>query len=270
MIIAVDTGGTKTLVAAFLDNGSIRHEIKFPTPKDQSEYITQLIAAIHETAGEARVDCIVVAMPGIVKDGVAIWCNHTLWANFDVQSPLSKVFPDTPIYVENDANLGGLGEVRRQAHTPTSALYVTISTGIGTGYIHQGRIDPGLRLSEGGRMPIEYDGVVQEWEVFGAGSAIHAAYGKYARDIHSDRVWQQIADRISRGLLVLIPIVQPDTIIIGGSVGTYISRYKSHLTNILREKLPPHIPLPALEEAKDAEKAVIYGCYFYGHDTLVG
>lgn len=268
MIVAVDTGGTKTLVATFLDDGSIHREIKFPTPKDQAEYITQLIATIHEVTNEAKIDTIVIAMPGIVKDGIAVWCNHTLWANFDVKTPISHAFPSVPIYVENDANLGGLGEIRRLSPMPSSALYITISTGIGTGYIYDGRIDPGLRLSEGGRMPIEYDGAVREWESFGAGSAIYATYGKYARDIHSDRIWRQIADRISRGMLALIPVVQPDVIIIGGSIGTYISRYKSHLEGILREQLPPHIPLPTFQEAKDAEKAVIYGCYFYGYDTL--
>lgn len=268
MIIAVDTGGTKTLVAAFLDDGKIYKEVKFPTPKDEAEYLSQLIPVIHEVADEARMDSIVVAMPGIVKNGVAVWCNHTLWENFDVRTPLSHAFPDTPIYVENDANLGGLGEVRRLSPMPTSALYVTVSTGIGTGYIYEGHIDQGLRLSEGGRMPIEYDGAVREWEMFGAGSSIYATYGKYARDIHSDRIWKQIADRISRGFLVLIPVIQPDVVIIGGSVGTYIPRYKTHLENILREKLPEHIPLPIFQEAKDAEKAVIYGCFFYGHDSL--
>ena len=268
MIIAVDTGGTKTLVATFLDNGSIHKQIKFPTPKEEAEYLTQLISAVRELASEARIDAIVVAMPGIVKDGIAVWCNHTLWENFDIRSPLQKSFPEVPIYIENDANLGGLGEVRRLSPMPSSALYVTISTGIGTGYIYEGHISPGLRLSEGGRMPIEYDGAVREWEMFGAGSSIYATYGKYARDIHSDRIWKQIADRISRGFLVLIPIVQPDVIIIGGSIGTYIARYKTHLEAILREKLPEHIPLPKFQEAKDAEKAVIYGCYFYGHDTI--
>lgn len=268
MIIAVDTGGTKTLVAAFLEDGSIREEVKFPTPKDKATYITLLTATIREISHEAAIDTVVVAMPGIVKNGVAIWCNHLLWADFDVHSALQKVFPETHILIENDANLGGLGEVRRMEHMPAAALYVTISTGIGTGFISNGTIDPGLRLSEGGRSLVEYNGIVQEWEMFGAGSSVYAAYGKFARDITSERIWQQIADRISRGFLAIIPLVQPDSIIIGGSMGTYFSRYETELINILRERLPPHIPVPLFHEAKDAEKAVIYGCYFYGIDSI--
>ena len=266
MIIAVDTGGTKTLVAAFSDEGAIKEEIKFPTPKNKKEWVRQLRQAIEDITHEARIDVIVVAIPGIVKSGVAIWCNHLLWANYNVQAEIEAQFPGVPVLVENDANLGGLGEVRRLKNIPSSALYVTISTGIGTGFISNGVIDPGLRLSEGGRSLIEYNGVVQEWEMFGAGSSVYAAYGKFARDIHSKRIWKQIADRFSRGFLAIIPLAQPDVIIIGGSMGTYFDRYEEALLGILREKMPPHIPVPKFSKAKDAEKAVIYGCYFYGSD----
>ena len=268
MIIAVDTGGTKTLVAAFTAAGTIHKESKFPTPKDQAAYIAQLEQTIHEVVDTEKMDAIVVALPGVVKNGIAIWCNNLHWANFDILTPLATLFPKTPIYVENDANLGGLGEVRRLKPMPASALYVTVSTGIGTGYITNGRIDPGLRLSEGGHMLVEYRRKVQQWEKFGAGSAIYRTYHKFARDIHSDRTWRTIARRISRGFLALIPVIQPDVIIIGGSVGTYFDRYEKHLIGILEKNLPAHIPVPAFQEAKDAEKAVIYGCYFYGHDAI--
>ena len=46
MIIAVDTGGTKTLVAAFSTDGSLQKAIKLPTPKDIAELITQLRAEL--------------------------------------------------------------------------------------------------------------------------------------------------------------------------------------------------------------------------------
>lgn len=268
MIIAVDTGGTKTLVAAFTNTGSLREEVRFPTPKVTTEWIAQLQVAIEDVSHEAAIDAIVVAIPGVVKDGVAVWCANLGWTNFNVLTALQAIFPDTPIHIENDANLGGLGEVRRMRTVPASALYVTISTGIGTGFISNGIIDQGLRLSEGGHSLVEYNGVVQEWEKFGAGSSVYAAYGKFARDIHSKRIWRQIADRISRGFLAIIPLVQPDIIIIGGSMGTYFTQYETVLIDLLRERLPPHIPVPRFIEAKNAEKAVIYGCYFYGSDWI--
>ncbi|MGK2896308.1 MAG: ROK family protein, partial [Candidatus Saccharimonadales bacterium] len=152
--------------------------------------------------------------------------------------------------------------------TPTSVLYVTISTGIGTGVITNSTIDPGVRHSEGGHALVEYDGVVREWESFASGSAIYKTYGKYARDIKNVKIWRQIADRISRGFLAIIPVLQPEHIIIGGSIGTFFDRYGAQLTAILKEKLPDHIPLPIVTAASHPEEAVIYGCYYYALDTF--
>jgi predicted NBD/HSP70 family sugar kinase len=267
MLVTVDTGGTKTLVASFSDDGSIAKRLKFPTPRDQIQYVSQLTDTIRELTVNESIDAIVVALPGMVKDDIAIWCNRLGWAKFDIKTPLETSFDGTPVLVENDANLGGLGEVRMLEKNPHSALYVTISTGIGTGFITNGMIDPELRLSEGGRSLVEFDGTVREWESFAAGSAIYDAFG-YGKDITDQTVWAQIADRISRGFLALIPIIQPDVIIIGGSMGTHFSKYSDQLNGILQEKLPPHIPCPEFINAQHPEEAVIYGCYFYAIDNL--
>lgn len=268
MLVTVDTGGTKTLVASFLEDGSIAKRLKFPTPKDQPTFVAQLVESIQYIADGESIDAIVVAFPGVVKDNIAIWCAHLNWENFDIRPSLKKHFGNTPVLVEHDANLGGLGEVRLLDTPPASALYVTISTGIGTGYITNGIINAGLRLSEGGHSLVEFDGVVREWESFASGSAIYKTYGKYARDIHSPKIWLQIADRISRGFLALIPAIQPDVIIIGGSMGTHFPKYSQQLLGILKEKLPAHIPCPGFITARHPEEAVIYGCYFYALDTL--
>lgn len=269
MLIAVDTGGTKTLVASFSEAGELEVSRKFLTPSDTLEYIAQLTAAIRDIAGDAPVDTIVIALPGIVKDGIALWCNHLGWKNFDVRAALQDYFPGTPLLVENDANLAGLAEARSLSPVPNSSLYVTVSTGIGTGVTTSGVIDPGLRLSEGGRIMVEFDGMVREWESFASGSSIYATYGRYARDITDSATWNQIADRISRGLLVLIPVIQPDIIIIGGSIGTYFERYGEQLMALLAEKLPAHIAVPPCVKAAHPEEAVVYGCYYYAIDSLV-
>lgn len=268
MLVAVDTGGTKTLIAAFDRNGTIGQTIRFPTPASQDQYVTLLRETLQKNYGDKSVAAIVVALPGIIKDGVAIWCNNLGWKDFDAQKALSGVLGKTPVLIENDANLAGLAETRALDPMPISSLYVTISTGIGTGIITSGRIDPGLRYSEGGRTLVEFDGMIREWESFASGKAIYATYGKFARDITSKRHWNQIADRISRGFLAVIPIIQPDIIIIGGSIGTYFKRYGHQLEAILQEKLPPHIPCPRLIQAKHPEEAVIYGCYYYALDYL--
>lgn len=268
MIITVDTGGTKTLVASFDEKGVLGEQIKFPTPKDPAEYTQTLRKILTDNYSDKPVEVIVSAVPGTTKDGVAIWCNNLGWKNFDVRSALSGVLGTTPILIENDANLAGLSETRFLETIPAQSLYVTVSTGIGSGIITDGHINLALSNSEVGHALVEFDGVVREWESFASGQAIYKTYGQYARDIKSKQIWDQVADRISRGFLAVVPILQPNIVIIGGSIGTYFENYGEQLQAILKEKLPEHIKCPLFVQAKYPELAVIYGCYYYAIDNL--
>ena len=223
---------------------------------------------IRERYTGKKVDVVVVALPGIIRNGTAVWCQNLGWANFNAHTALKNLLPGVPVLIENDANLAGLSETRALRSIPRSSLYVTISTGIGSGICTNGYIDPGLRYSEAGRALVEYKGKVRQWESFASGRAIVRDYKKFARDIKSKRAWRQIAGRMSRGFLAVVPIVQPDVIIIGGSVGTYFERYGEFLSEILTDHLPPHIPCPKSMQAKHPEEAVVYGCYYYGKDYL--
>jgi predicted NBD/HSP70 family sugar kinase len=268
MLVAVDTGGTKTLVASFDKDGILGSQIKFPTPQNQDEYIKDLKATIKTQYEGQLIEAIVVAIPGIIKDGVVISCGNLPWKNFDAASALAGVLGKVPVYIENDAKLAGLAETRFLKEIPAQSLYVTISTGIGTGIITDGHINQALRNSEAGHALIEYDGVTREWETFASGKSIYETYGKYAHEITSKRTWNQIADRISRGFLAIIPILQPDVIIIGGSIGTYFDKFDTQLIKLLKEKLPPITPCPTFKKARYPELAVIYGCYYYALDNI--
>lgn len=266
MFIAVDTGGTKTLITSFDVAGNAVAERKFPTPHDTTEYISVLRSELEAMAGGHHVSGIVLALPGIIKNGVAVWCNNLGWRNFDVATALRGVVGGAPLYIENDANLAGLAEARQLADMPKFVMYVTVSTGIGSGIITDGKINQALQNSEVGRSLIEYGGKVREWESFASGSAIVRVYKKYARDIKSKRSWRSIADRISRGFLALIPALQPDVIVIGGSIGTYFPQYEAELIKLLDAHLPDHIPRPVIRQAAHPEYAVAYGCFYHGRD----
>lgn len=267
MLIAVDTGGTKTLITSFDKSGKPSELFRYPTPKSEDEYIAKLIEHIHDHYAKKDIDGIVIAVPGIVRNGIARWCGNLGWENFDIVAPIKLAF-GCPVWLENDANLAGLSETRALKKIPAGSLYVTVSTGIGTGIILNGTIAEGLSSSEGGHSLVEYDGRVLQWEQFASGQAIYKTYGKYARDIKSKAIWKQIADKISRGFLAIIPTLQPDVIIIGGSIGTYFEQYGETLRRILEDKLPAHIDVPEIRQAAHPEEAVVYGCYYYGRDKL--
>lgn len=270
MLVTIDTGGTKTLISSFGRDGKMGESIKFPTPGEPAEYAQTLKKVVRERYGNKHVDAIVIAMPGVIINGVVQWAPNIGhgWQMVPVYKLLHDMLPGVPVLIENDVKLAGLGEARAMHSTPTSVMYISISTGVGIGVIENGKIDQAMRKSEAGHMFIEYDGRIQRYESFASGRAIVTIYKKFAREITSKRTWRQIADRISRGLLVLIPIIQPDVIVFGGSVGTYYERYGDYLKEILTTHLPDHIPCPKLVQAKHPEEAVVYGCYYYGIDYL--
>jgi len=114
----------------------------------------------------------------------------------------------------------------------------------------------------------EYDGKLREWESFASGRAIKHTYDAYARDIKDRHVWNQIADKISRGFLVLVPAVKPDVIVIGGSIGTYFERYEKQLQHILTRRLSAEFTPVDIRQSVHPEQAVIYGCYYHALDQL--
>lgn len=268
MIVAVDTGGTKTLITLFSRDGVAGKMIKFPTPQNEHDYTEIVKDTLQKHYGGQRIDAIVIGVPSTVQKNIVVKANNLKWQYFDIAKSLKGVLGSAPIFLENDANLGGLAEVRSRIPMPKNALYVAIGTGIGTGIIINGKIDPSFRLSEGGQIILEFDGLFQQWESFASGKAIYEVYQQYARDIVDKAVWEDVGLRISRGLLATIPLLQPDIIIIGGSIGSYFHHYSKSLDSELRKLLPWDIELPQIIGASHPEEAVIYGCYYYGVDKL--
>lgn len=268
MIIAVDTGGTKTLVARLSDDGVIEKMTKFATPNDFAEYAAVLVNTISHLSENNRPGVISVALPGYIKDGVALRFGNLPWRDVDMRQVLQKEFHHATVLVENDANLAGLGEAQLFTAFPASLLYVTISTGIGTALISQGVIDPALKHSEGGHMILEWDGKLQKWEDFASGRAMHQTHGKFAKEIDEAETWREIARSFSVGFLALIPTIQPEIIVIGGSVGTHFDKYGELLTSYLSDHLSPLTPLPQIQQARNPEEAVIHGCYHYAKQSL--
>ena len=172
MMICVDTGGTKTLVCRMSQTGEILQQLRFPTPRQYAAYSDQLIAAITSLTGGESVTTISLALPGVVKNNVGLWCPNLGWRDVAIAATLQPHWPAARIVVENDANLAGLHEINCLAPAPALGLYITISTGIGIGAVVNGTISPALRHSEAGHMQLLWDGRLQAWEDFASGRAI--------------------------------------------------------------------------------------------------
>ena len=267
MYIGVDIGGTKTLVAVLTDAGKIVESKKFPTPKTYDNFVLELAHAVHhlehhdfKAAG--------VAAPGRIdrKHGIALDFGNLSWHHVPLQADCERLLK-CPVVIDNDANLGALSEALLHKDKKT-VLYVTISTGIGTGVIYQGKIEPALANMEGGSIELPFKGRRTKWESFASGRAIYRHFNKKAKDIYDDADWRHIVRNLALGFFELIAIIQPDMIIIGGSVGVYFDRYHTLLVDELKKHELPLIPMPEIVQAQRPEEAVVYGCYDLAKQTF--
>lgn len=269
MIIAVDIGSTKTIVACLDESGKILERTKFATPRQSREWLELIQATIASAFSNYKFDKIIVGVPGIVKDNRIHWCSNlgSDWIGLDIANPLSKTFKAN-VLLENDANLAGIAETTTLPKEYDNIIYLNIGAGIGSGFIIKGKLIPGLLNTEAGLTMIEYDGVTREWEKFASGRAIVEAYDRKASEITSPGMWQAVADRISRGLLVLIPIIQPNLIIVGGSMGEYFNHYANYLSRLIDEKLPDNLDRPKIIPSVYKEDAVLIGCYRLANENI--
>lgn len=272
MFLAVDVGGTKTLVARVNNSGTIEETQRFPTDPDFSQFAQTLVTTLKKLA-TSDVLGVAVAVPGEVdyEEGTGLVFGNLPWRNVPITQTVQQAF-ELPIsvLVENDANTAGLAEARALQPARQSVVYVTVSTGIGTSLITHNQINPHFRRSEGGFMRFERGGQLVIWESFASGHAIFERYGKKAADIpDGDPAWAIIAEDLALGLGNIAALLVPEVIIIGGGVGEHLPKFKSQLdTAMSRFKEKVIISLPEIRQALHPEEAVLYGCYHLIKDHI--
>lgn len=261
MYLAVDIGATKVLLAVFTSSGKLVEQFKFPTPKTYQGLISALEDATTNLENKDFKRA-AVAVPGRLdrKNGIGIAFGNRNWRNVPIRRDAERVL-GCPVVIENDAKLAALSEAILIKKDFKKVLYVTISTGISSGLIVNGVIDPELADSESGQMWFDFEGKPTQWEDFASGRAIVARYGKRASEITDPVIWKQIAHNIALGLVELVAIIQPEVIVLGGGVGSHFDKYKTLLLAEMKRYSLPITPTPPIVKAIHPEEAVIYGCY---------
>ena len=259
-ILAIDIGGTKTLLACFGHDGTVLESTKFPTPQDYNEFLNQLKHSVTELQTKKGRRC-VCAVPGRLDraNGVAIAFGNLPWQNVPIKHGLEDVL-GVKVTLESDSKLAGLSEAHllRQYR---KVLYITVSTGIGGVMVIGGKIDHNNQDAEYGHMLLEHEGRLQRWEEFASGKAIFEKLGKRASDITDAGEWYIIARNIAVGLIDVIAATTPDVIVIGGGVGSHFAKFGGRLIEELQLYEDPLLHVPPVVGAQRAEEAVIYGCY---------
>lgn len=262
MYLAVDIGGTKTLIASFSDAGKLTKTIRFETPQQYPDFIELFEKTFQENNFKGTYLLGVAGAPGKIarKEGVGEIFGNLPWENVPIGPDFTRI-TGTKFLIENDANLAGLSEAILVSKKFRKVLYVTVSTGIGGILIVDKRIDPELADTEFGHMMFEHQGKLQRWQEFASGKAIYAKFGMPARDITDPSAWYVISRNIAIGLINVIATLNPDAVIIGGGVGTHFEKFKVNLETELQILGSNMVAIPPVMAAQRAEEAVLYGCY---------
>lgn len=258
--LGIDVGGTKTLVASLDEFGVILEQFRFPTPQVYAEFLEELAVNVTKLSTRDFRAC-GIGIPAVIDrvNGIGVAFPHLDWHNVAVHVDVEKIVR-CPVALENDSKLAGLSE-SMLVKDKRKVLYLTVSTGIGSAYIVNQRIDPELANSEAGHLYLEHEGKYQRWEDFASGSAIYKKYGVKVGEINDESILREIARNIAIGLIDLIAVLNPDIVVLGGSVGTHYAKYGEYLDEYLQRYDNPMIQLPEIQAAGRPEQAVIYGCY---------
>lgn len=151
--IAIDIGGTNIKYAIVDQNGLIHFESLKPVKSASGDLsiMSLLKATIRDVlnySGENHlaIKGIGIGVPSVVDNGVVLFANNLPELdNINVRAVIEEEF-GLPVFVDNDANLMGLGEVKYgTAGNNSDAVFLTVGTGIGGALILNGQLYGGYR-----------------------------------------------------------------------------------------------------------------------------
>ncbi|WP_040226748.1 ROK family transcriptional regulator [Bhargavaea cecembensis] len=155
--IGIDIGGTKVAVGITDLDGELECYRTFPTQEHLDRDLFETIRGkVDEMKKERaiqddRIIGIGAGVPGVtnVETGIVEEAPALKWRDFPVRDRLREVFP-YPVYVDNDVNIGVLGEHwKGRGRDRRNLIYIAIGTGIGSGIILNGQLFRGSHYSAG-------------------------------------------------------------------------------------------------------------------------
>lgn len=258
-ILAIDIGGTSIKYAVFDQHGKMLTEIlnKETTKTETDNYILErLYELINETKDAYEIDGITISTAGVVdsQTGTVVYSGPTIpgYSN----TPLSDIISDSfnvPCEVENDVNCAALGEYWKGEGVGSQSLaLVTIGTGVGGAVIINGQLWNGFNHSAGeiGYIPLEDGSLLQDRA---STSALIKKYeeSSNSQGINGKMIFEKaksgekvaieaigsILNTLTQGLLSIIYILAPETVIIGGGIAEQKEYLEERISKNINEKV---------------------------------
>lgn len=185
VIIGVDVGGSKVLAGRVDRLGRVREAARLVTPGRRVE-VSIVEDTLHEAvlrvADGRAIDAVGVAAAGFVDVDRqrVLFAPHLPWSGEQLTDRLAARF-GAPVVLDNDANCAAVAEGRFGAAAgASSAILITLGTGIGGALLVEGRLWRGVNgmAGEFGHMQLVPGGLRCEcggfgcWEQYCSGNAL--------------------------------------------------------------------------------------------------
>lgn len=244
--LAIDVGGTKFSMCIFDGERMVARESRATDRNGGKDWMLSQIEKIGaKWKREFSFEQCGIGFGGPVifdQQKVALSTHVGGWSDFDFTRWVKHVF-EVPAIVDNDANVGALGEATFGAGRDVNPLfYMTLSTGIGGGIVGDGRVWRGADSYGGeiGHICIRPDGpqCLCGWhgcfERMCCGLWLEKDYGQSAEELLKDEAFvaRYVVD-LATGIKAAIMLLNPARVVIGGG----ISKAGAALFEPLRKEL---------------------------------
>jgi fructokinase len=246
----IEAGGTKFVCMVGSDPQHVDAEIRIQTesPDKTLEKVTQFFKPFVESGLISRLGVgsfgPIDVNPGSPTYGFITSTPKPGWRDFDLMGDLKRRL-GIRVVMDTDVNAAGFGEFHWGAGKGYDPLlYLTIGTGIGGGYIKDGKPLHGLLTPEMGHIQVKHDKRADPFEGvcpfhgdcfegLASGPAISKRLGEAGEHIPDDHpFWEQEAGYIASALTAYILVLSPKRIILGGGV-----MQKSFLLPLIRKNV---------------------------------
>lgn len=238
-IIGIDMGGTN-LRAGLIQKGEIEKLNTLVIKKDgtANDIIDDLLDLIGRTM-EPDVEGIGIGVPSTVDtEGGIVYDvqNIPQWKEVPLKNIIESKF-HIPVYVNNDANCFAVGEKHYgQGQNHKNMVGLITGTGFGAGLIIDGRLYSGENCGAGefGMLPYR-DGILEDYcsgqffEKFYHKSGEDLALGAYRKEESAIQAFRAYGHHLGNGIKAIMYALDPEIIIIGGSVSNSFDLYKDSM-----------------------------------------
>lgn len=288
----VDIGGTAIKYGVVNEDAKILFQSQTPTEAmNGGMFIMEKVKKlIHEMSADYAFSGICISTAGMVDREGAIFYAAPLIPNYigvRVKDIMEKEF-SLPCEVENDVRCAGLAEaVSGAASGKSSALCLTVGTGIGGCVIIDGKIWHGVSGSAGEIGYIHMDG--SSFQELGAGSILvkntENELGLPEGSLNGKIIFQKAAegddvciemihrmtDVLGRGIANLCYLLNPEVVVVGGGVTGSGEPLRAEIEAAMRKYLLPVIAdKTELVFAKHGNDAGMLGAFYHFRQTRGG